>query len=64
MNARLKELALKCNFTEQDIKDMSPGLEEFAQLIMDECANACNDFSCGRTMNAEDLIKAQFGVNV
>lgn len=38
MNERIRELAVQANFTEQDIKDMSPGFEKFALLIVKECA--------------------------
>ena len=34
MNQRIKELAQQANFTEQDIQDMSPGFEKFAELII------------------------------
>ena len=37
MNERIKELARKANFTEQDIEDLSPGFEEFALLIVQKC---------------------------
>ena len=37
-------------------------LEEFARLIMKECAGACNNFDCSRTVSAEYLIMQHFGV--
>jgi len=37
MNERIKQLAEQANFTEQDIEDMSPGFEKFAELIVEEC---------------------------
>ena len=61
MNNLIKELAAKANFTEQDFEDM-PGLMKFAQLIMEECGNACNDIDCGRTVSSQELIAGHFGI--
>lgn len=43
MNNRFKELAAQANFTEQDIEDMSPGFEEFVELILKECTDIVYD---------------------
>lgn len=39
MNERIRELAEQCNFTEEDIKTLSPGFEKFAQLIVQDCVD-------------------------
>lgn len=77
MNEKIKALALKCNFTELDIEDLSPGFEKFAELIVQECigqcqgiGNVCNamyDGEEGRRFkavadNCETMIKEHFGV--
>lgn len=63
MNTFMKQLAEKAGlsyilvpgnpFIEED-------LQKFADLIKAECAAACNDFACGRTHSAEDLIDMHF----
>ena len=42
MNERIKQLK-QCNFTEQNILDMSPGFEKFAELIVRECLTLNDD---------------------
>ena len=39
MNERIRELARKANFTDQDIEDLSPGFEKFARLIVQRCGS-------------------------
>ena len=34
MNERIRQLAEQANFSEQNILDMSPGFEKFAELIV------------------------------
>jgi hypothetical protein len=64
MNQRIKELAQQANFTEQDIQDMSPGFEKFAELIIRECASIAGKAEYSDTWNepVEDTIKKHFGV--
>lgn len=68
MNENIKELARRCNFTEQDIENMSPGFEKFAELIVQECINTieksdaeCSDEWDYVERNLSALIKEHFG---
>jgi hypothetical protein len=44
------------------MEDLDGMFQIFARLMMKECAEACDDFACGRTSSPEDLINAHFGV--
>lgn len=37
MNENIKKLILQCNFTEEDINELSPGLEKCIELAVKEC---------------------------
>ena len=54
MNKRIQELTTQCNFTDQDIEDLGPGLEKFAELIIKEC---CDIFVELRTRPADLAVK-------
>ncbi len=43
MKERIKELAEQANFTEQNIKDLSPGFEKFAELVWKEAYEEGHD---------------------
>jgi hypothetical protein len=67
MNKRIKEIADQCNFTEQDIIDMSPGFEKFAELIIRECQSRielyireCGEIGC----LPEYVLNRHFGVKL
>jgi succinyl-CoA synthetase beta subunit len=67
MNKRIKELAQQANFTKQDIQDMSPGFEKFAELIVKECASFVESARLVGVFEKEpekmvDYIKEYFGV--
>lgn len=69
MNKRLQELAKQCNFTEGDIETLSPGLEKFAQLIVQECAKEVvashkfgNDMAKKVVKDAAKSVKKHFGI--
>ncbi len=65
MNEKIKELAVKTigDYSKnQNWPFFTEELEDFAKLIMDECASACSSSKCGREVSAEDLIKMHFGV--
>lgn len=61
MNERIKELARQANFTEQNISDLSPGFEKFAELIVKECAAMTRNLSPHGEL-AEKAVKEYFGV--
>jgi hypothetical protein len=80
MNERIKELALQAGFAYEPIKDqlwvggpieimISPGLEKFAELIVQECIGVLNKRYMGDN-NREDFevrrcvedLKKHFGV--
>lgn len=66
MNERIRELALQANFSEQNILDMSPGFEKFAELIIRECANITLDYKnhdhyYGWMDHGEEIIR-HFGI--
>ena len=65
MNERIRELAEQANFTEQDIENMSPGFEKFAELIVRECAKTAEqhiDERCDRDFGVGVRIREHFGV--
>ena len=70
MNKRLEELAAQAGFDVEALKTYPGGwpredllvLEDFAQLIMEECISACATDQLGKTRSAEELIKRHFGV--
>lgn len=64
MNERIKELLKQVGGYGTKALMHPDDVEKFAKLIMEECANACNDFDCGRTMSAQELIGARFGVTL
>jgi hypothetical protein len=39
MNQKIMEMFLKCNFTEHNIEDMQPGIGNFVELLVKECAS-------------------------
>ena len=72
MNERIAELAKQCNFTPQDIEDMNPGFEKFANLVIQECADfiaPLGDYCGGHgeprepsTRDCAEKLKQHFGV--
>jgi len=60
MNKKIKKIAKKCNFTEQDIEDMSPGFEMFAKMIVLECAKVADKKMYPERVG--DEIKEHFGL--
>ena len=64
MSTLLEELAAKADCTIDGMGYGEGNLEYFAKLIMEECANVCNDFDCGRTMSSQELIVSRFGIDL
>jgi uncharacterized protein with HEPN domain len=64
MNNRIKELAKQCNFTDQDIADMNPGFEKFAELIIGECTETVRQVlrEEGSTLSYNNAAKIQASI--
>jgi len=69
MNELILKLAAQAGFDVDALKTYPGGwpredllvLEDFAQLIMEECISACATDQLGKTASAEELIKLHFG---
>lgn len=62
MNSLIKELAVRAGTPLIHDRFMTASQEKFAVLIITECISACVSDRLGKTVGAEALINARFGI--
>lgn len=65
MNENIKEIAKQCNFTELNIEDLSPGLNDFAISLIGKCLEfiePIQESDNEQKLQAQESIKKYFGI--